>query len=131
MDSKKVIEQLIKIADKQQKIIERLAQAVQLPGSGDVGISGGKDPGAVNPAPPAAHLVPQDAGKHDSDLILAALPPAVKPAVAKLEVVAPDVMVTFHPGKATQQAYDAVKQTVHGLQVANKLSGKTYNVRVA
>jgi hypothetical protein len=131
MDSKKVIEKLADIVAKQQKIIQKLAQAVQLPGSGDVMVGGDRAPAVPSEPALPQHMAPQVAGKHDADLILAALPPAVKPAVAKLEVVTPNVMVTFHAGKATQQAYNAVKATVQNLQNTNKLTSPTpYNVKI-
>lgn len=131
MDSKKVIEKLADIVAKQQKIITRLAQAVQLPGSGDVGISGGHVPPVpTEPALPQ-HLAPKAPNFRDAELILGALPPAVRPAVANLEVHDTNVLVRFQPNKATQQAYDAVKATVQNLQNTNKLNSPTpYNVKV-
>ena len=129
MDSKKVIEKLAEIVGKQQKIIQKLAQAVQLPGSGDVDISGGKDPGPVNPAPPAQHMMPQDTNKRAGDLILASLPPTVKPAIASLAVQQSDVLVKFQPNRGSDQAFNAIIQTIHSLQAANKLPGQTYNVK--
>jgi hypothetical protein len=129
MDSKKVIEKLAGIVAKQQKIIEKLAQAVQLPGSGDPVLSGGKDPTPpVHPAAPQ-NFQPKTPNLRDADIILAALPPAVKPAVAKLEVHDNDILVRFHSNKDSDQAFNTVIQTVHSLQAANKLSGHTYQVK--
>jgi hypothetical protein len=129
MDSKKVIEKLAGIVAKQQKIIEKLAQAVQLPGSGDPVLSGGKDP-----APPAHPTAPQNfqpnaPNLRDAEIILAALPPVIKPTIAKLEVHDNDILVRFHPNKDSDQAFNTVIQTVHNLQAANKLSGHTYQVK--
>jgi len=113
MDSKKIIESLVKIANNQQKIIHKLAQQ-------------------VNPEPiPTAGLSNTVAPiTRPADIILHALPATVKPAVANLEVSDHEVKVLFHPGKATQGNYDQVLATVRNLQSANKLPGNTYNVKV-
>jgi hypothetical protein len=126
MDSKKVIRELFKIAEKQQKIIQKLVEAqVQT----EMVLS---DPKSSVPAmPPAPTGAPIGAPpKREAETILNALPPTVKPAVANIEVHDNTVSVTFHPGKASQQAYDAVKGLVQQLQAANKLPAQSYNVHV-
>jgi hypothetical protein len=124
MDSKKIIEKLIKIAEKQQKIIEKLAQQAEL-------TVGDPKASAAPTAPAATSLTPNPtAPKREADTILASLPVNLKPAVALLEVHGGTVSVKFKPGQATQQNYDAVKNLVQQLQTANKLPGQTYNVHV-
>ena len=131
MDSKKVIEQLIKIAEKQQRVIEKLAQAIppgSLPTSG-VSYVPGKDP-TPPAAPPPTPVAPAPPSKREAETILTSLPANLKPAVKNVEVHGNGVYVTFQPGKATQPVYDAVKNLVQQLQTANKLPGQNYQVHV-
>lgn len=132
MDSKKVIEKLIKIAEQQQKIIQKLAQVLPpdaLPTSA-TSFNDGKEPGAVSAAPPNS-LAPAAPSKREAETILTALPAGVKPAVANIEVRGGSVYITFQPGKATQQVYEAVKNVVQQLQNANRLPQQNYQVHVA
>lgn len=109
MDSKKVLEKLLKIAENQQKVIQKLAQ---------------QQMGAM-----PQNIAPQEATKRDATAILAALPPAVKSAVANLEVHGSDVMVRFQPGKGTDQVFNAILSTVQNLQNSNTLTSKNYQVK--
>ena len=106
MDSKKVIEQLVKIAEKQQKIINKLAQEM-----------------------PQA-LQPQSTQKRPAEAILAALPPNVKAGVEILEVHGEEVRLRLKPGGNQQAVYDGVMKTVTDLQNSNVLSGASYTVKV-
>ena len=106
MESKKIIQTLIKIAENQQKIIEKLAQQL-----------------------PPQTLSVGDPTKKDAAAILHALPPTVKPLVATVEVHGSDVMVQFHPGQDSDQAFQAVVNTVNSLQRNNVLVGKNYQVK--
>lgn len=110
MDSKKVIEKLLSIAEKQQKIIQKLAQT---PGNG---------------LPPQA-LEPSQPTLREADVILHALPTNVRPLVARLEVHGQDVLVQFVPGKASDPAFAAVQNTVSNLQQQNVLQRPSYNVK--
>lgn len=106
MESKKIIQALIKIADNQQKIIQKLAQQVA-----------------------QQTLSAGDPTKKDAAAILHALPANVKPTVATVEVHGNDVMVQFHPGQDSDQAFQAVVNTVNNLQSNNVLVGKNYQVK--
>lgn len=109
MDSKKVIAQLIKIAEKQQKIINRLAQAA---------------PAGSEPAP--QHLEPATTTKRPAEAILAALPP--NSGVQILEVHGEEVKVRAKPGANQQAVYNAVFKTVTQLQQSNVLQGSSYKI---
>lgn len=91
MDEKKVIEQLVKIAEKQQKIINKLAQ--QLPQS------------LPAPAHPELH-----AGK----VVMDALPGNVKSLIKDITPKGDALAVSFS-GAPNQGALDAVTQTVQKL----------------
>lgn len=110
MDSKKVIEKLIKIAEQQQKIIQRLAQATPMT------------------APSPTNINPVQPPKREAETILTSLPPNLKPLVANIEVHGNAVYVTFQAGKSSQQAFDAVKRLVQQLQESNQLPGQSYTV---
>jgi len=127
MDTKKVIQQLIKIADSQQKIINKLAQGLQV----DPPVLQGnqKDPGQATP-PPTTNLKPNAPQKQtpEGQLIMNALPPAVAPNVTSVTVSEGKVNVTFMPGQKTQANYDAVKAIVQQLQSGGTLTGRSYQV---
>jgi hypothetical protein len=129
MDSKKVIEQLIKIAEKQQRAIEKLAQALppdSLPTSG-ISYVPGKDP-TPPAAPPPTGAAPAAPSKREAETILTSLPANLKAVVANVEVHGSAVYITFQPGKASQAAFDGVKMLVQQLQNANKLPQQSYQV---
>lgn len=106
MDTKKILEQLVKVASSQQKIIHKLAQ--QLP--------------PMNLAPAVPH-------KDAKSAILAALGPAAQ-NVADLSVHDNTVEVSFHPGHATQANYNHLLKTVEKLQASKALPGASYHVKV-
>jgi hypothetical protein len=95
MDTKKVLEQLVRIADKQQKIINKLAQ--DLP----------------------QHLQPGKVQKAPAKALYDALQPEVKSAISDLAARGTDMLIRFHPGKGTQQVYDAVLSTLQTLTNQN------------
>jgi hypothetical protein len=107
MDQKKVIESLIRIAENQQKIIRKLAQNAELTQS-------------LEPK--------QNLTTHEAGTIMAALPPAVKAAVETLEVHGSQVVVKFHPGKASDQVFNAIVNVVNNLQQTNTLPSSGYKV---
>src|SRR5271166_2923530 len=112
MDTKKVLQQLVKIADNQQKIINRLAQGLQV------------DPPAIT----NEQKDPAKAPPPEGQMVMNALPPAVATNVANVAVSAGKVNVTFKPGQKTQANYDAVKAVVQQLQSAGTLTGRSYQV---
>jgi hypothetical protein len=128
MDTKKVIKQLLKIAENQQKIIEKLAQ--QLPGGGDV-VLGPEHSGAPQTAPPPpTDLKPAPITKNTAAIIIEALGDFYKQNVEFLEVRGSDVLVRFLSGKSTQPNYNHILNVVKKLQSSNQLQGFAYNVKV-
>lgn len=126
MDTKKVLQQLVKIADNQQRIINKLAQGLQVV---DPTLTDQKDPSKA--APPAPGTLKPNAPQKlapEGQLIMSALPPAVALNVANIAVVQGAVNVTFKPGQKTQANYDAVKAAVQRLQNAGTLTGRSYQV---
>lgn len=109
MDTKKVLQQLVKIADNQQKIINKLAQ--QMPAI----------PQNIDPA--AAQKTPAKA-------LLDALHPMVRQSVVTVEPHGGDMMVKFQPGKATQENYDAVLHTLQDLTNKNIIQ-QAYTLKIA
>lgn len=124
MDTKKVLQQLIKIADNQQKIINKLAQRET-----DVTINDkpGQPKPTANDLP--QHLDPNKTQRDPAGALLGALPPAVKPMVAKLEARDNDMLLSFQQGKATQPNYDAVLKTMQTLTNQGVLQ-HAYNLKV-
>lgn len=106
MDQKKVIEKLIKIAENQQEIIKKLVKAQAAP------------PDALHPNSPSQS---HPGLEGDAAVINAALPPALKGAIASLSVSGNDVNVKFYPGKGTDQVFNALIKFVGQLQQAGKL----------
>lgn len=100
MNQKKIIEQLVKIAEKQQKLINKLAQQ-------RLGDPGAPPPPQSLPTPPHPNL---DVGK----TVLDALPPQVKPAIKALIPKGDTLEVSF-AGAPNQAALDAVTHTVQKL----------------
>ena len=123
MDTKKVLQQLIKIADKQQKIINKLAQQNTDVTIGDQQQRPVSDPGQ------AQHLDPNKTQHDPAKALLGALPPAVKPLVTNLQARDSDMLVSFQPGKATQPNYDAVLKTMQTLTNQGVLQ-HAYNLKV-
>jgi hypothetical protein len=103
---KRILQGLVKIAKSQQEIINRLAQAL-----------------------PAANLSAAQPTTHEAQAIAQALPPAVKAAIANIEVHGGDVLVRFQPGKDSDAAFSAVQQAVQSLRQQNVLQFPQYNVK--
>src|SRR5258708_10497518 len=119
MDSKKVIEKLVRIAESQQKIINKLAQT--LPTGGD---SGGEHSSPDSATPPQ-HLDPNKTQKKPGDALMAALPRGI---VQSISESGSDLLVTFVAGKRTQQNYDTVKATAQKLTDQGVLQ-HAYNIK--
>jgi hypothetical protein len=116
MSDKEVLKKLLRIAENQQKIISKLAQAVNAP---------------ANEMP-----TPVSANKHEAETILGALPPQVKALISVLEVHPShdgtfdgEVKVRFAPGKASDAGFKAVQKTVENLASRNMLPGASYAVK--
>jgi hypothetical protein len=132
MDSKKVIETLLKIAANQQKIIMKLAQAQGLPPdslpNSQVSQTEGKAPQPAAPPPPTS-LEPTKTQKTPAKALLEALPPAVRQTLVNAEVHGGDMVIKFQPGKATQPNYDAVFKTLQDLTTKNVIQQR-FNLKV-
>jgi hypothetical protein len=113
MDTKKVIETLVKLAQTQQKIIHKMAQAVTLPGHGDVDLSPDQAPTHPDTSHPAARLEPNKPKVREAQLVLDALPPQVRPTIFALDVANNQVRVKFNPGKGSDAAFNAITQAVN------------------
>lgn len=124
MDTKKVLQLLVRIADKQQKIINKMAQQ-----NTDLVVQDKPQAAPVNTTPPPTALKPATPSKADpSQALLAALPPNVKATVNNIRVQGPDMHVQFAPGKATQANYDAVMKTLQGL-INQRVIEHSYNLK--
>lgn len=135
MDSKKIIETLVKIANNQQKIIHKLAQQALPPDalpSGKVEVTEGKHQApATDPktGTPGAQLVHKD----PATALTQALGQFYNKALNGLsvDVNKHEVNVSFKPGAATQANYDHVLATVQKLQNNNSIVGGPYKVKAA
>lgn len=111
MDTKKVLQLLVKIADKQQKIINKMAQQ-----NTDLVVHDKPAGGGTGQQPPPQNLDPAKQTHTDpAQVLLAALPPNVKGTVNSIRVQGPDMHVQFQPGKANQAAYNAIMKTLQSL----------------
>jgi hypothetical protein len=131
MDSKKVIEKLLKIAANQQKIIMKLAQAQGLPPDSLPNSQVSMTPGQAAPPasqPPPQSLEPNKVQKTPAKALLEALPPNVRAGIVNIEAHGGDMLVKFK-GQATQQAYDAVFKTLQDLTTKNVIQQR-YNLKV-
>ncbi|CAM6006397.1 unnamed protein product [Sphagnum balticum] len=114
MDSKKIIEKLIKIAENQQKIINKLAQ--NQPSEVHTTFT----PGATTtpkPTPPAAGMHPNVATKNlPAGAILAKLPPAVISLLTGSQIEVHDKTITalVKPGQS-DQVLDHIQQIVQNV----------------
>lgn len=126
MDSKKILESLVKIANNQQKIIHKLAQA-----NTDVTIGDSKSQSPVA-APSTGTPAGQIVHKDPATAIIGALGNFYSTVLNGLSVNprTNTVEVSFKPGKATQPNYDHVMKTVQNLQNTNVLMGGPYKVSV-
>jgi len=131
MDSKKIIESLVKIANNQQKIIHKLAQQTQLAPNEVATFTPGKEHVPAAPpstATPAGQIVHKD----PATAITQALGHFYTDALSGLSVnpTKNAVEVSFKPGKATQSNYDHIMKTVQSLQNSKVLMGGPYRVTV-
>jgi hypothetical protein len=135
MDSKKVIEKLIKIAENQQKIITKLAQQAGLPPdslpTSQVSMSGGQH--QAPPSPPSPQdLKPRTLPHQDLQSMVLGANPKLSGAVASIAYAGPgQINVSFKPGQATQPNYDAVLATVQKLENDQKIQPAGHKVHVA
>lgn len=114
MDTKKVLHQLLKIAENQQKIIMKLAQGQLPPDSlptSQVGVSGGHGM-PVSQEPP-----PQDLSSKQQHVELQkkvlSINPKLANVIASIVYGQPGfVNVSFKPGQANQANYEAVRSAV-------------------
>ena len=126
MDSKKILETLVKIANNQQKIIHKLAQT-------NTDLTVGDSHPQAPTAPTATGITPVPVVHKDpATAIIQALGNFYSAVVNGLSVnsQANAVEVSFKPGKATQPNYDHVLKTVQNLQNSKVLMGGPYKVTV-
>lgn len=125
MDSKKVIEKLIRIAENQQKIIMKLAQAQglppdSLPTSGTT-FGGGKEAPPTSEPPPQS-LEPARTQKTPAKVFIEAMTPQQKATLAVFpEAHGNEMRVKFKPGQATQANYDSLLKLLQNLTNQNKI----------
>jgi hypothetical protein len=129
MDSKKIIEKLVKIAHNQQKIIHKLAQQALPPDSVPTSSSAYTPdvPPAPSPAPSPTGVNPGAPTHTEAKAIINNLPPAVKQQLVTLEVHNGQVMVKWK-APVNDAVFNAVTKTVQNLQQQNVLSGTNYKV---
>lgn len=125
MDTKKVILKLIKIAENQQKIINKLAQAQGLQPdavpTSSVGFQAAPQTNP-NPAQPAPQKMESaQAQKTPGQALLNALPPQLKKVVVRAEPHGNEMRVQFAQGQYTQANYDAVLKVMQNLTNQNVL----------
>jgi len=125
MDSKKVLEKLLKIAANQQKIITKLAQQQGLPPdslpNSQVSVTDNQQPKPPTETPPA-DLKPASPSKTPSKLLFDTVN-AKMPGVLK-HVNPPrgnEMQLVFAPGKMTQPNYNAVLNVYQGLLNGNQI----------
>lgn len=106
-DTKKVLETLIRIAQKQQKVINKMAQDLT-----------------------PQTLEPVKTQKTPSKVLFDALDPAIKANVQHIEEHDNDMTVFFKDGQKTQANYGAVLATLQKLTSQNIIQ-KQYNLKAA
>lgn len=107
-NEKLIIQKLVALATKQQKILEKLAQ--------------------VNPPPPAQSLPePAHPNLRPAQTLLNALPPNAKKSITNIEEHGSEMRVQFAPGQRNQANYDAVLKTLQQLTSQNVIQ-KAYQV---
>lgn len=134
MDSKKVLEKLLKIAENQQKIILKLAQAQGLPPdalpTSSVNVGGGHA-APESSQPPPTKLEPAKIEHEPAKVFMAAMSPAQKGLLAGDAVAHGNEMrVQFKPGRATQANYDGLLALLSNLVRSNKLQ-QNYNLKAS
>jgi hypothetical protein len=123
MDTKKVLQMLVKIADNQQRIINKLAQAQALPPdalpTSKVEFGGGHGQTPTTPPPPQK-LDPTKVQKEPAKALWDALPPPLKGTLAAgPEAAGGDMKIKFKPGQMTQANYDAIMAHLRDLTKKN------------
>lgn len=98
----KLIKQLFAIVQKQQQMIEKMAQFTSSP----------LPPQRLEPAKPELHA---------GNVVLNSLPPNVKATVQSITPRGNELDVVFKPGHASQAGLDAVTKAVQNLLKMNKL----------
>lgn len=133
MDSKKVLEKLLKIAENQQKIITKLAQALppdSLPTS-QVSMTGGHSQAPAS-QPPPQDLKPKSVQHQDLQTMVLGADPKLGGAIASIAYGGPgQINVSFKPNQATQANYNAVLATVQKLENEQKIQPAGHKVHVA
>ncbi len=126
---KLIISKLVSLANKQQKLIHKLAQQAlppdSIPTSGTT-FTEGKSPTLPSHLSPTA-LKPAAPTKDESAAILQHLPTAIKGNLADLTVHDGQVSIKWKT-PVPDAAFNAVTKTVQNLQQQNVLSGKNYKV---
>jgi len=132
MDSRKVIEKLIKIAENQQKIIMKLAQAQGLPPDtlpgGQVSFEGGHG-APLSHESPAGHLKPNEAVKEPNVVFYNAMSNAQKGLLASAPTFdGSAITVQFKPGQRTQKNYDNLMALLQSLTGTGKPLQQSYKL---
>jgi len=132
MDSKKVIEKLLKIAENQQKIIMKLAQAQGLPpdslptSSVNVGGGHGAPPASE---PPPQKLEPTKIEHQPAKVFLEAMTPQQKALLASSPEAHGNEMRIKFKGQPTQAGYDSLLGLLKNLTQQNKIQ-QAFNLKV-
>ena len=108
MDTKKMIEKLVKIAESQQKIINKIAQQL----------------------PPPTDLKPAPTQKDAAQVVFDALDPAIKQSIDYMYTRSGDMWIKFKEGQKSQAVYNAVLKTLQKLTNAKKIQ-QAYALKVA
>ena len=101
-NDKDLIQKLLKIAEKQQQIITKMAQTMKP----------ALEPQKIEPKHPELHV---------AQLVLNNLPPAAAATVESIVPKADTLEVYFKPEKASQQTLDTITYTVQRLLSKGKL----------
>lgn len=112
MNSKDIINKLFAIAEKQQKIIMKIAQTVS-PFTGQM-------------MSPPGSLEPTKTQKDSAGTFLAALPKGV---ASSAKESGSDMLLTFSPGQKTQKNYDAALATLQKLTNEGAIQ-QAFNLKV-
>ena len=130
MDSKKVLEKLLKIAENQQKIITKLAQALPpdaLPTSGTTFGGGHSAPPASQPLP--QKLEPVKIEHQPAKVFLEAMTPQQKALLASSPEAHGNEMRIKFKGQPTQAGYDGLLALLQNLTKQNKIQ-QAFNLKV-
>jgi hypothetical protein len=129
MDSKKVLEKLLKIAENQQKIIMKLAQLPPdaLP-TGGATIGGGKEH-QLGTEPPPQDLKPNPTQHTPAKAFYDAMSPQQKALLASAPEAQGNEMRIKFKGQPTQAGYDSLLSLLQNLTRQNKIQ-QAYNLKV-